>query len=79
MGWLWAEGDGRLECRWVGALVALPGAVAPVKGFGASDCARGCPAHLVLLPAGCGEADLMAALTGATPGGTEVRRSGAGG
>ncbi len=38
------------ECalnRWVGA---LPGAATPVRGFGASDCRSGCPAHLWVWP-----------------------------
>jgi Uri superfamily endonuclease len=40
------------ECAWVRRLLALPGASAPVKGFGSSDCHSGCPAHLVRLPGG---------------------------
>ena len=41
----------RLECRWVQALLALPGVTAPAPGFGASDCRSGCLAHLVLCDA----------------------------
>ena len=36
-----------LECAWSQALLTLPGASVPVKGFGASDCASQCAAHLV--------------------------------
>lgn len=39
----------RLECAWVRELLALPGAWAPIPGFGSSDCREGCPAHLVAL------------------------------
>ncbi len=42
---------GAQECALVRALLELPGASVPIPGFGSSDC-RGCPAHLVLLPAG---------------------------
>jgi Uri superfamily endonuclease len=37
----------RLECNWSQFLLDLPGASAAMKGFGASDCRSGCPAHLV--------------------------------
>lgn len=40
-----------LECAWTRTLLTLPGASAPVAGFGSSDCHNGCPAHLVHLPA----------------------------
>lgn len=43
------ESAERRECRWVGALRALPGVTVPIAGFGASDCA--CDAHLLALPA----------------------------
>ena len=79
LGWLWVEGDERLECRWVQTLLSLPGATAPARGFGASDCARGCAAHLVMLPPGAVESDVLAALVAATPGELVVRRSGPGG
>ena len=36
-----------LECRWVMALITLPGASIPARGLGASDCLRSCPAHLL--------------------------------
>ncbi len=42
--------DESLECLWVPRLLALPGASAPVIGFGSSDCRAGCPAHLIRLP-----------------------------
>ena len=35
----------RVECTWARALLRLPGATLPVRGFGSSDCH--CPAHLV--------------------------------
>jgi len=38
------------ECLWSQGLLGLPGIRAHVPGFGASDCPRGCPAHLVYLP-----------------------------
>ncbi len=41
----------RLECAWVGQLLAQ-GAEVAVRGFGASDCTAGCPAHLLRLPPG---------------------------
>lgn len=39
------------ECSWSQRLVALPEACLPVPGFGASDCHRQCPAHLIAFPA----------------------------
>jgi Uri superfamily endonuclease len=39
-----------VECIWSQALAELPGAQIPVPGFGASDCHRGCRAHLVGFP-----------------------------
>ena len=42
--------DTPLECVWSRALAALPGALIPVPGFGASDCRSGCGAHLIGLP-----------------------------
>ena len=42
--------DTPLECAWSQALAALPGAMIPVPGFGASDCRSGCGAHLIALP-----------------------------
>jgi histidyl-tRNA synthetase len=39
------------ECAVLAALLALPGATAPVARFGATDCPT-CPAHLVMLAAG---------------------------
>ncbi len=41
-----------LECRWVQTLLRLPGATAPARGFGSSDCRAGCPSHLIRLPDG---------------------------
>jgi Uri superfamily endonuclease len=53
-------GDDNLECAWSQSLAALRAARLPAPGFGASDCVRGCPAHLVAFPAG--ESPLQAAL-----------------
>jgi Uri superfamily endonuclease len=39
-----------LECIWSQALVRQPEAWIPQLGFGASDCASGCLAHLVAFP-----------------------------
>lgn len=55
-----------LECRWAQALLRLPGADAPVRGFGSSDCRRGCPAHLVRLPDGLPAGELEQLLDEAT-------------
>ncbi|QSR84755.1 DUF123 domain-containing protein [Methylacidimicrobium sp. B4] len=44
-----AIGDPPRECGWSQRLGQLPNASFPVPGFGASDCRRNCPAHLVLL------------------------------
>jgi Uri superfamily endonuclease len=40
----------RLECAWSQALRLLPDATTPVAHFGSTDCAAGCPAHLIALP-----------------------------
>jgi Uri superfamily endonuclease len=53
-------GNDNLECAWSQTLANLPAARLPAPGFGASDCVRGCPAHLVAFPAG--EYPLPAAL-----------------
>lgn len=37
----------RWEHEWVKACCEMRGSAIPVAGFGASDCPRGCPAHLV--------------------------------
>lgn len=50
--WRLETGPERRECRWVRELLALPGAWAPVPGFGNGDCREGCPAHLIALPPG---------------------------
>ena len=44
----WAEGRSRRECEWSEAIARLPGAIRPIKGFGASDCK--CESHLVYSP-----------------------------
>jgi Uri superfamily endonuclease len=45
-----AYGAEQCECAWSHALQALQPASTPVRGFGSSDCRRGCPAHLWRLP-----------------------------
>ena len=37
----------RQECIWAQQLI-LAGGKVPAKGFGASDCQQGCPAHLIM-------------------------------
>jgi Uri superfamily endonuclease len=54
-----------LECAWSQVLLALPDASVPVRGFGASDCRSGCPAHLLYFP---GAADFVARLRAVTEG-----------
>ncbi len=39
--------DRNAECDVVQRIARLPGADFPVKGFGSSDCSRGCESHLV--------------------------------
>jgi Uri superfamily endonuclease len=38
--------DYPLECLWSQRLASLPQALAPIPGFGASDCHHGCRSHL---------------------------------
>jgi Uri superfamily endonuclease len=45
-------GSINLECAWSQSLAALPAARLPAPGFGASDCTRCCPAHLITFPPG---------------------------
>jgi Uri superfamily endonuclease len=52
----------REECEWTARLCGLPGASAPIPGFGSSDCRAGCRAHLVRLPDGYGPLRLEIAL-----------------
>ncbi|NPV84651.1 MAG: GIY-YIG nuclease family protein [Anaerolineae bacterium] len=49
LGGYYAVSRERLECLWVRRLLALQGVSVPLRGFGASDCRTGCPAHLLLL------------------------------
>ncbi len=44
---VWAESTSSKECDLVQALVRRPGFAAGPRGFGASDCKRGCTAHIV--------------------------------
>jgi Uri superfamily endonuclease len=46
---IWEVGAPRRECEWLQRILALPGAYAPISGFGSSDCLAHCPAHLVAL------------------------------
>lgn len=59
----------RGECAWVRALLALPGAAAPIRGFGSSDCRERCPAHLVRLPDEVGNWEARIRDWGMTEGG----------
>jgi Uri superfamily endonuclease len=62
----------RLECAWQATVLRLAGALEPVAGFGASDCA--CPAHLTFFPSRPHDAIILSALTEASPAGTRVHR-----
>jgi Uri superfamily endonuclease len=42
----------QLECCWVQILMRMNGASTPVVGFGASDCAVNCAAHLIYYASG---------------------------
>jgi Uri superfamily endonuclease len=44
--------DEHMECRWSQTLANQPGARVIVPHFGASDCFKGCLAHLILFPPG---------------------------
>ncbi len=50
VGIFWTVQPDVSECDWVVEINALPRAEIPVRGFGASDCQSGCPAHLVYFP-----------------------------
>jgi len=63
----------RLECAWTVAILSLPGAQAPVPGFGASDCR--CATHLVFLPRRPTDEQIAAALSACTPAPASVRRT----
>lgn len=45
----WQIGQDNLECEAAKVIAGESGANIPVEGFGASDCKKGCPAHLVHL------------------------------
>ncbi|TFG66343.1 MAG: GIY-YIG nuclease family protein [Anaerolineales bacterium] len=51
-----------LECIWSQALAEVVGAVNPVPGFGASDCQKGCSAHLVCFPKGIAREGVLSIL-----------------
>lgn len=51
-GAIYTLSDERLECDWSQRLLALPNASIPARGFGASDCRRGCCSHLIAFPGG---------------------------
>ncbi|GIV66005.1 MAG: GIY-YIG nuclease family protein [Chloroflexota bacterium] len=44
---IYSIGDEQMECRWTQFLLTQPSAFIPAAGFGASDCRKGCPAHLI--------------------------------
>ena len=60
---IWWQADNRnLECRTAQFLSNLPDAQIPAKGFGASDCKQGCPAHLIYMGITLNVADVLSAL-----------------
>jgi Uri superfamily endonuclease len=58
----WVVDAERLECAWVQSLLALAGSLAPIPGFGSSDCTSRCPAHLVELDGNSGISQVEAAM-----------------
>jgi Uri superfamily endonuclease len=60
----------RLECAWAAAVQGLPGAQAPVRGFGASDCR--CTTHLAFFACRPTDPQITAALARRTPAGAEL-------
>lgn len=62
-----------LECLWSLSLAQMPGLAVPAKGFGAADCRSGCPAHLVLLPPGMRDGEVLTCLQTAAGEAHEVR------
>jgi Uri superfamily endonuclease len=46
----WQVSSENCECETAQFLLGLPNAQTPIKGFGASDCRKGCRAHLVYFP-----------------------------
>lgn len=46
----WQSSPVNFECETAQFLLTLPGAECLVRGFGASDCRKGCPSHLVYFP-----------------------------
>jgi Uri superfamily endonuclease len=64
---VWIKSQERLECTWAQALLALPGASAPIPGFGSTDCCGGCPAHLIKLASGSDVTAVATALEMAVP------------
>ncbi|HEU0021593.1 MAG TPA: GIY-YIG nuclease family protein [Dehalococcoidia bacterium] len=45
----WTLSETRQECVWSQSALIHPGAITPVRGFGATDC-RHCLSHLIYLP-----------------------------
>jgi len=45
----WTQSETRQECVWSRSAMNHPGAIAPIRGFGSSDC-RHCVSHLIYLP-----------------------------
>ena len=63
---LWWTDDGqRAECLWARATLDVPGAVAPARGFGSSDCS--CNSHLVQLPTDTAVEEVRRRIQAATP------------
>ena len=45
----WTRNESRQECAWTQLALRHTDVIAPIRGFGSSDC-RHCPSHLVYLP-----------------------------
>ena len=43
----WIENPESLECKICASVLSIPGALTPLRGFGASDCKNHCNYHLV--------------------------------
>ncbi len=52
---VWAFPVGVTECDIIETLIERTDAVAPIAGFGASDCEAGCPAHLLKVSGTAGQ------------------------
>ncbi|MDA0734957.1 MAG: GIY-YIG nuclease family protein [Chloroflexi bacterium] len=45
----WTQSNTRQECVWSQSALSHRGVIAPIRGFGSSDC-RHCPSHLIYVP-----------------------------